>query len=200
MSLGLTQLIYCIIVEYNTQLLLTELYNKKMRISTSVRYGVRVMLDIAQSGDQNAVGRQMIAERQQVTPEYIAQIARKLTQAELLETTMGPGGGYRLGKTPDLIRLGDIYRAVEGPVAVVPCVGDAGVCLRSQNCATRMVWVKLSRVINDYLDSISLSDLLEIRQQLDGACAPDCQSVVDFVQTSVNSFEINHETCTFTEK
>lgn len=200
MSLGQTQLIYCIIVECRTQLLLTELYNKKMRISTSVRYGVRIMLDIAQSGDQNAVGRHVIAERQQVTPEYIAQIARKLTQAGLLETAMGPGGGYRLGKTSDLIRLGDIYRAMEGPAAVVPCVSDAGVCNRSGDCATRVVWVKLSRVIDNYLDSISLSDLLGIAQQLDGSPADDSQSVIELVQTSVDSFEMNREPCSFTGK
>jgi Rrf2 family iron-sulfur cluster assembly transcriptional regulator len=171
-----------------------------MKISTSVRYGIRVMLDIAQYGDQNAVGRQVIAERQQVTPEYIAQIVRKLTRAGLLETLRGPGGGYRLGRASDLIRLGDIYRAVEGPVAVVPCVSDANSCCRSHNCATRVVWLKLSRLINDYIDSINLSELTGIANQLEDASAADCQSIVDFVESGLEAFGTNREDCSLMER
>lgn len=171
-----------------------------MKISTSARYGIRVMLDIACHSQQNAVGRQVIADRQQVTSEYIAQIARKLTQAGLLETLRGPGGGYRLGRAADLIRLGDIYHAVEGPVAVVPCVSDANSCCRSYNCATRVVWLKLSRLINGYLDSISLSELVGIAKQLEDASAADCQSAVDFVQTGFDSFGINLKDCSWMER
>jgi Rrf2 family protein len=171
-----------------------------MKISTSARYGIRVMLDVTCHGTQNAVGRQMIADRQQVTSEYIAQIARRLTQAGLLETIRGPGGGYKLGRASDQIRLGDIYRAIEGPAELVPCVSDVNSCCRSGNCATRVVWLTLSRLINDYLDSISLFDLTSIAKQLDDACAADCQSVVDFVQSGLATFGTNGEDCSMMER
>ncbi len=144
------------------------------------------MLDVACHGERSAVGRQVIADRQQVTAEYIAQIARRLTQAGLLETLRGPGGGYRLGRASDQIRLGDIFRAVEGAAAVAPCVSDAGLCSRSHNCATRVVWLQLSRLIDDFLDSISLLDLTRIAEQLDDAPAEGCQAGVDFVQTTLD--------------
>lgn len=153
------------------------------------------MLDVACNGAQNAVGRQVIADRQQVTSEYIAQIARRLTQAGLLETLRGPGGGYRLGKTADQIRIGDIYRAVEGPMKIAPCVSDADSCCRSHNCATRVVWLKLSRLINDYLDSINLLELTAIAKQVNDASAADCQAADDFVQTGFDAFGINFKDC-----
>lgn len=139
-----------------------------MRISTTGRYGMRIMLDVAlHSGDVPA-SRQEIADRQRVTPDYIAQLTRGLVSAGLLATRKGPGGGYLLGKAPGQIRLGDILRALQESISIVPCLDPRGEvdCDQVTSCATRVVWMKLAQIVKEYLDALTLDDLLEIAHQI----------------------------------
>jgi Rrf2 family protein len=125
------------------------------------------MVDLALHGD-GPVARQDIAERQEVSAGYVAQLFRQLAAAGLVEGVKGPGGGYLLARDVAAITAGDVVRAVEGPVALVPCVEpDAEPsCNRIDRCAAHLLWKRLSKTLSDYLDSITLHDLCAEARQL----------------------------------
>jgi Rrf2 family protein len=134
-----------------------------MKISTAGRYALRSMLDLALHVGQGPVLRQDIAERQELSPDYIAQIFRNLIHAGLVKSVMGPGGGYSLALQANTISVGVILRAVEGPVSAVYCVDphNEQICPRMASCASHLVWLRLTRVIDEFLDSIMLSELCD---------------------------------------
>lgn len=158
-----------------------------MRISTAGRYGLRLMLDLALYGQHQPQLRQEIADRQQISAEYIAQLTRHLVKHGLVDSSMGPGGGYRLGRPPDQISAGDIFRAVEGPVAAVSCVLEdpATACPRSGACAARVLWSRLSTTIETFLDSISLADLCAVSRELASLEFHGCDAAVDTLMLTV---------------
>jgi Rrf2 family cysteine metabolism transcriptional repressor len=160
-----------------------------MRISTSGRYALRAMLDLAIHGTGNPVSRQEIADRQQISSEYIAQLFRPLNKENLVTSVMGPGGGYILNRLPETIRIGDIIRSVEGPLAVVYCVqpGTENPCDRITTCPTHVIWTRLTRVIEEYLDSVTLKDLMVIAQDVDPMNSTNCPDPVGAI---INSMEI----------
>lgn len=139
-----------------------------IRVSTRGRYGLRAMVDLAQHADGEPVARQEIAARQDISPGYVAHIFRALNDAGLIESIKGPGGGYRLAREAARISVLDVVQAVEGPVAVVPCVDpedESPVCNRIDHCASRLVWSRLSTLMADFLDSISLEELRDEARQ-----------------------------------
>jgi Rrf2 family protein len=158
-----------------------------MRISTAGRYGLRLMLDLGLYGQDQPVLRQEIADRQQISAEYIAQLTRNLVKQGLVDSSMGPGGGYRLGRPPSQISAGDIFRAVEGPVAAVSCVleDSASACPRSRVCAAHVLWSRLSTTIETFLDSISLADLCAVSRQLASQESHGCDAAVDTLMLTV---------------
>ena len=152
-----------------------------MHITTSGRYGLRVMLELALNGAAGPVLRQDIAIRQAISAEYIAQLIKPLSKAGLVKTVMGPGGGYRLGREPSQITTGDIIRALEGPIAAVYCVIPEGAlrCDRSKTCTAHLLWTRLSGVIEDFLDSISLEDLRQTASQMESSDPVVCNDTAD---------------------
>jgi Rrf2 family protein len=147
-----------------------------MRISTRGRYALRAMVDLALHSGQKPVLRQEIARRQGISPDYVAQLFRRLHAAGLAEGVKGPGGGYRLAREPAAIRAGDVIRAVEGPLAVVDCIlqeGDSS-CSRVDSCVTRLLWKRLSDVMADFLDSVTLQDLCDEARLLQKDLYGDC--------------------------
>jgi Rrf2 family protein len=102
---------------------------------------------------------QTIADTQAVSRKYLDTIFASLKNAGLIHSRRGIGGGHVLAKAPELIRLGDVLRAIEGPISLVDCVGDAHVCSRSHRCVTRDVWSEVGEAIGKVLDSITLADL-----------------------------------------
>jgi Rrf2 family transcriptional regulator, cysteine metabolism repressor len=152
-----------------------------MHITTSGRYGLRVMLDLSLNGAEGPVLRQDIATRQAISAEYIAQLVKPLAKAGLIKTVMGPGGGYRLGREPDQIPVGDIIRALEGPIAAVYCVVPEGalLCDRSKSCTAHLFWMRLSGVIETFLDSVSLEDLRQTASQLESGDPVVCSDTAD---------------------
>lgn len=134
-----------------------------MHISTRGRYALRALLDVALHGDNGPVSRSEISARQDISAEYIAQLFRSLAAAGLVRGIKGPGGGYILARNAADIRVGDVIRAVEGPIAAVTCVlpNVLPVCDRLDKCVTHQVWVELTDSIAGYLDSVSLSDLCQ---------------------------------------
>ena len=133
-----------------------------MRLSTKARYAVRAMLDLALYGDEGTVTRDEIAERQDISALYLSHILLKLGKAELVVSTKGPGGGYQLAKDPSDILIGDVVRAVGEPLDLVACVEKGrSSCQRVDTCAAHLLWTRLSKVVCDTLDSVTLQDLTE---------------------------------------
>jgi len=139
-----------------------------IRISTRGRYALRAMVDLALHAGEGPVLRQDIAERQEISADYVAQLFRRLHAAGLVEGVKGPGGGYQLARDAATIRAGDVVRAVEGPVAVVHCTlpGDEPSCSRVDRCVTHLLWKRLSAVMTEFLDSVTLRDLCDEARQL----------------------------------
>lgn len=132
-----------------------------MRLSTRGRYAVRAMVDLALYSGEGPVPRADIAARQDISGDYIAQIFQDLQKAELVRGVKGPGGGYLLMREPADICIGDIVWAVEGPPALVDCVGPEGAdaCEQYDQCVTRVLWEKATQAITETLNAITLEDL-----------------------------------------
>lgn len=134
-----------------------------IRVSTRGRYALRAMVDLALHADEGTVSRQDLAERQELSVDYVAQLFSQLGAAGLVEGVKGPGGGYRLARDAATISAGDTVRAVEGPVAVVHCVepGDEPSCNRVDRCVAHLLWKRLSEAMTEFLDSVTLKDLCD---------------------------------------
>jgi Rrf2 family protein len=145
-----------------------------MYISTRGRYALRALLDVALHAEGGPVSRSEIAARQQISAEYIAQLFRSLAAAGLVRGVKGPGGGYVLAREAAEIRVGDVVRAVEGPIATVNCIlpNSRPRCDRLDSCVTRQLWVELSNTIADYLDSITILDLCHKARQMTEPLVP----------------------------
>ena len=132
-----------------------------MKISTKGRYALRVMLDIATQGTDRSIPLKEIAARQGITVKYLEQIVPALCRVGLLAATRGAGGGYRLPVRPEDCRVGEILRAVEGPLVPVACLDCAeNSCPRRSECLSLPFWEGFYEVINRYADSVTLAMLL----------------------------------------
>ena len=137
-----------------------------MMISSKGRYALRVMIDLAEHADEGYIPLQTIAARQGISEKYLESILAVLSKARLLDAVRGKGGGYRLTRSPDQYTVEEILMLTEGSLAPVTCLeGDENTCPRAGHCTTLPMWEKLDTIINDYLDSVSLADLL---MQTDG--------------------------------
>lgn len=140
-----------------------------MRISTKGRYAVRMMIDLAQHDNGEYVSLKDISKRQEITVKYLEQIVTPLSRNGLLRSQRGNNGGYRLTKLPSEYRIGDILRVMEGSLDPVACLlDDPGACPRSNTCATLPFWKGLAKVINEYVDSYTLQDLVDSANTLAG--------------------------------
>lgn len=120
------------------------------------------MMDLAEHNDGGFIPMKDVAQRQEVSLKYLEKILPSLTKSGMIEGVHGKGGGYRLKSSPDACRIGDILRVTEGDLAPVTCVEEsAGHCERHAFCRTYPMWNELNRIINDYLDGITLSDLIK---------------------------------------
>ena len=136
-----------------------------MKISTKGRYALRIMLDIAIHDDGKYIPLKDIAKRQNLTVKYLEQIISLLNKAGYLQSLRGNTGGYRLAKNLDEYVVGNILRVTEGDLAPVACLKKCGdFCQREDICNTVSFWRGLDRVINEYVDSYTLKDLLEQAQ------------------------------------
>lgn len=136
-----------------------------MKISTKGRYALRVLLDLAERNHEGFVSLKEIAERQNISKKYLEQIVPILNKNSILLTNRGFQGGYKLAKEPKHYTLGDILRLTEGNLAPVACLEhDQNLCGRCEDCPTLPVWKGLYKVINQYLDGITLQDILDNRQ------------------------------------
>ena len=133
-----------------------------MKISTKGRYALRMMIDLAENSGDGFCALKDIAERQEVSKKYLEQIVTVLNHGGFLITGRGYQGGYKLAKSPSEYTVGDILRLTEGSLAPVSCLEQSeNICPRKDVCVTLPIWKGLYEVINNYLDNITLQDILD---------------------------------------
>ncbi len=135
-----------------------------MKLSTKGRYGLTAILDLAIHGGSGQVSLNSIADRQNLSENYLEQLFASLRKAGLVKSIRGSQGGYVLARTSAEITVGEIIRALEGSLAPVECVtenADPG-CSRADICVTRVVWEKIRDGINSVVDSITLEQLVDM--------------------------------------
>lgn len=136
-----------------------------MRISSRGEYGVRAMFDLAQHYGEGPIPLKLIAERQEVSDHYLEQLMGALRKAGLVVSVRGAQGGYELARSPETITIGDVIRALEGPVLTVHGTqaekerGEAGAT--PERLALIETWKRLSERVNEVLDSITLANVCD---------------------------------------
>ncbi|MCH5194809.1 MAG: Rrf2 family transcriptional regulator [Oscillospiraceae bacterium] len=139
-----------------------------MKISTKGRYALRMLLDLALHESDGFVALKDIAERQDISKKYLEQIVPLLNKSGLLKTNRGYQGGYMLAKAPGKYTVGEILRITEGDLCPVTCLRySPNDCPRADECMTLFVWEGLYKAITDYLDGITLSDIIERGNEAD---------------------------------
>ncbi|MDP4181287.1 MAG: Rrf2 family transcriptional regulator [Bacillota bacterium] len=134
-----------------------------MKLSTKGRYGVKAMLDLALHNSEGNISLKSIAERQELSENYLEQLFASLRKAGLVKSMRGAMGGYVLSDSPENITVGSVLRALEGSLAPVSCVCEdvATECSRYECCVTKMIWEKMRDGVNQVVDSISLQNLID---------------------------------------
>jgi len=135
-----------------------------MKMSTKGRYAVMALIDIGHHSGGEPVSLAEIAERQDISQEYLEQLFGKLRRAGLVESARGPGGGYRLARGMNEIPVADIVLAVDEELRVTRCDGDAvDGCVRGARCNAHDLWSSLGRQMMNFLGSITLEDVVQKR-------------------------------------
>ena len=133
-----------------------------MMISSRGRYALRVMIDLAEHADEGCLPMKEVAQRQSISLKYLEKIMPLLVAAKLVTGTHGKGGGYRLTRSPRDYPIGEILRLTEGDLAPVACLEcNAEKCVRTADCRTLPMWSELNRLVNEYLDSVTIADLMK---------------------------------------
>lgn len=132
-----------------------------MKVSTKGRYALRVMIDLAQHKKDGFISLKEIAERQEISMKYLEMIVGILNRANFVSSLRGKTGGYKLTNAPGDYTIGSILKLTEGNLAPVNCLeGRAHPCSRKKDCLTLPMWAELDQVIDEYVESITLEDLL----------------------------------------
>lgn len=133
-----------------------------MMISTRGRYALRVMIDLAEHTADGYIPMKEVAERQEISLKYLERILPVLVKNGFVEGVHGKGGGYRLRRAPEQCTVGEILRLTEGGLAPVVCLEpDAKPCRHTSACRTLPMWRKLNGIINDYLDTVTIANLMQ---------------------------------------
>ena len=132
-----------------------------MKISTKGRYALRVMIDLAEQNSDEYIPLKAIAKRQEISEKYLESIIVVLSKAGFVDGMRGKGGGYKLTRPAEGYTVGSILRLIEGPLVPVSCLERKPVtCSRAAQCRTLPLWSKLDQLVNDYLDSVTVADLI----------------------------------------
>ncbi len=145
-----------------------------MKVSTKGRYALRLMVDLGVNGaDDKYISLKDISARQNISIKYLEQIVTPLHRAGLVRSIRGAQGGYRLSRKPEKYTAGEILRAIEGSFAPIACLEtEVNECERYKECATVGFWEGMYKVISDYVDSVTLKQLID--EHLKSTCG-GCQ-------------------------
>lgn len=132
-----------------------------MNVTSKGRYALRIMLDLAQHSDEGFISLKTISDRTELSMKYLEMIVGNLKKADLVDSTRGKEGGYKLNKSPADYTVGEILNCIEDNLAPVACIKGGNVnCDRSGACLTVPMWKELDDITNAYLATVTLSDLL----------------------------------------
>lgn len=159
-----------------------------MRLTTKGRYAVTAMLDLAFHSQIKPVTLTEIAARQTISLSYLEQLFARLRRAGMVKGVRGPGGGYKLCRKANDINIAEIIAAVDEPLDSTKCGGEAN-CQKDKACLTHNLWMGLSEQIRDYLEGISLADLLEKNQVQEVAKRQqhDAQQAIEIYRQAENA-------------
>lgn len=133
-----------------------------MKISTKGRYALRMVVDLAENSENTYISLKDIAQRQNISKKYLEQIVPLLSNNGILRTNRGNKGGYMLSKKPCDISVAEVITAAEGTLAPISCLEySPNDCPRSSECATLFMWEGLYKVVSEYLESISIQDIVD---------------------------------------
>lgn len=158
-----------------------------MRLTTKGRYAVTAMLDLALHEDQGPITLADISLRQGVSISYLEQLFAKLRRSNLVESVRGPGGGYRLAGGPEAISVAQIVEAVNDSMDATRCLGK-GDCQDGQVCLTHHLWSDLSNRLREFLNDITLAELVSrediqrVRSRQDGQGCSSASQVVSTLE------------------
>ena len=148
-----------------------------MRLTTKGRFAVTAMIDLALREHQGPVTLAGISQRQKISLSYLEQLFGKLRRHELVESTRGPGGGYSLSRPMKDISVADVIFAVDEPIDATQCAGKEN-CDDDRQCMTHDLWANLTKRMVDYLDSVSLAELVERQREREAAAPSPKMSVL----------------------
>jgi len=143
-----------------------------MRLTTKGRFAVTAMIDLAMRQGNGPVTLSGISQRQAISLSYLEQLFGKLRRHEIVESIRGPGGGYSLARPAIKVTVADIIIAVDEPLDATQCGGKencAGTAANGGRCMTHELWTTLNEKMVDYLDSVSLQDLVDQQRQKEQA-------------------------------
>ncbi|MHB1006001.1 MAG: RrF2 family transcriptional regulator [Chloroflexota bacterium] len=132
-----------------------------MRINSKTRYATRALLELALQGDDQPTSLSQVAQAQQISLKYLESLFNTLRNAQLVQSTRGQQGGYRLAKASAKITLRDIYDIFEGQEAFVACIGDPAVCDRAVDCVAREAWCEFFTESMKVLERTTIANLVE---------------------------------------
>jgi Rrf2 family transcriptional regulator, iron-sulfur cluster assembly transcription factor len=131
-----------------------------VKLTTKGRYAVTAMLDLSLHYGEGPITLADIAQRQGISLSYLEQLFSRLRKKSLVSSVRGPGGGYSLGKSAEEIYVGEVISAVDENIDTTRCNGTNG-CQNNERCLTHDLWTDLSKQIYNYLNKISLQDLMD---------------------------------------
>ncbi len=170
-----------------------------MRLTTKGRFAVTAMIDLALRQHSGPVTLSSISQRQNISLSYLEQLFGKLRRHELVDSMRGPGGGYSLAKLARNVTVADIIFAVDEPLDATDCGGKQD-CSRGTDgkvgkCMTHELWSTLNHKMVEYLDSVSLQDLVDQQRMRDLQASTAARSVVhdrrSAAQEAVSAFSLN---------
>jgi Rrf2 family protein len=136
-----------------------------MKLSTRSRYSTRLLLELALSYSKGPVLLKEISKSQEISLKYLGQLIIPLKIAGLIKSTRGAHGGYFLSKSPKDIRLSEIITAVEGPLNLVECIDNPGICNRSGSCITKDIWTEINDKFMEIFESYTLQQIMERQKE-----------------------------------
>ena len=148
-----------------------------MRLTTKGRFAVTAMIDLAMRQHQGPVTLAGISQRQKISLSYLEQLFGKLRRHELVESTRGPGGGYTLARSAKDVTVADIIFAVDEPIDATQCGGKEN-CVEDGQCMTHELWSNLNKKIVEFLDSVTLANMVEQQRSRETRQAPRQISVL----------------------
>lgn len=133
-----------------------------MKLSTRTRYGLRMLIDLAQHYNKGPLQISEISKAETISEKYLGQISIILKNNGIIDSARGAMGGFYLTRDPALINLRQIVETLEGDLSIVNCVTEIGECGRSSKCITKSIWAELSQAITSTLEKYTLLDLVNM--------------------------------------